>query len=192
MTAGKEALGGTPTPGARGRPRKRETPGSSGVARNEPTSSSAGPSGTRKNPRETPKSRADSNIPSGYVPAGTSTLTMESPTPASHFALRDQRRHRKSGSLGDNDAAAHGEQGNTQVNPYDPNLPASDIQDPQDLQKPGPGPRKSKKMGPPPTTPARSTRGKGKNTTSGKGRKRPQQDSDDQDHAPTQKKKSHR
>lgn len=194
MTAGKEALGGTPTPGTRGRPRKMETPGSAGSASNEPASSSAGPaSSTRKKTRETPRSRAESNIPSGYVPAGTNT-SMESPTPVSQSSLRGQRLHAQTGSLGDNDAAVRGEYGNMPTNPYDPNLPEN-TRAPQDMQfnsKPGPGARKPKMMGPPLTTPARITRARSRNAPSSKAKKRTQRESDDQDYAPTPPKKSNR
>lgn len=193
MTAGKEALGETPTTGARGRPRKRDSPGSTGVVKREDPTSSIGPaSRTRKNPRETTRTRADSDIPVGYVPAGLSTLTMESPTPASHSAQRAQRRRAQAHSLDDD-----GHSNNVPANPYDPNTVTSGTQDPREPQlnpNPGPGARKPRKTAPQPTTPARgrSTRGRAKNTASGRGRKRSERDSDDQDYAPTPQKKSNR
>jgi hypothetical protein len=184
MVAGKEALGQTPNSGIRGRPRKRETSGS--TAKKESMSSSTGLGST-------PGSRTDSNIPIGYVPAETSSMMTDSPTPASHSALRHQRRFAQFSSPGDQGDAEFGVSGTSSANPYDPNAPALDLQSsPPFNPNPGLGARRSTRMGPPTPSPARPAKKEAKNTTNIRGKKRSKRNPEDGDYEPSAPKKSHR
>ncbi|KAK2754777.1 hypothetical protein FQN54_006670 [Arachnomyces sp. PD_36] len=182
MSAGKEALGHTSTPGTRGRPRKISIASGSGSVG---TSSSARPAAKAKQaPRVTPRSRQNPSTPAGYEAAGMGNLTVASPTPADHSTMRGQRPH---GSPGHENLEEVGE---APYNPYDPDLA---VAGPQGQEEGQANPKRARgHMAPPPPTPAKRPSRSAAKATSSRTKKRPGETTDDKDYAPSSKKKGPR